>query len=47
MVTGVQNRPPCLHIGDKSAGSVFCSDIWSLTSVPDTGLLKLLEFPGW
>lgn len=30
---------------DKSPSSIFCPDIWSLTLVPDTALLKALEFP--
>lgn len=32
---------------DNNTRSIFCSNIWSLTSVSDIECLNPLEFPGW
>lgn len=34
-------------LSDRSAGSVLHSSMGSVTPVPDTELLRPLEFPGW
>ena len=36
----------CRFLSDKRTGSIFCFHIWSLTVIPGTEFLSLLEFPG-
>ena len=36
---------PWLFLSGQSSRSILSSSTWSLTSVPDTGLLKLLSLP--